>query len=90
MPQDEADPAQLFRQMAERIERNDTEEFAGAILIVPPPSDDGQNGEVVEVLFIDPRRDPVNFWTAARYYAEKGEVYVKQVASMPGMPGGYR
>ena len=86
-PEEEPDPAQLFEDMAARIRRNELEEFAGAILIVPPPGDG--NGDVVEVLLIDPNRDPINFWTACRYYAEKGEIYVKQMASTPPLPGSY-
>lgn len=61
-----ADPAELFRAMADRIGRNDPAEFAGAILIVPPDSADGRGGEAIELLLIDPKRDLANFWSTAK------------------------
>lgn len=64
-------PAELFRAMAERIERNDPAEFAGAILIVPPPNRDGREDEPIEVLFVDPSRDVAMFWGTLRTKVER-------------------
>ncbi len=51
--------AKAFREMADRIERNDPAEFAGAILIVPP------EGDVIAVLITDPSKDKEAFWALA-------------------------
>lgn len=51
--------SQAFRDMADRIERNDPAEFAGAVLIVPP------DGEPIAVLMTDPKRDVEAFWSMA-------------------------
>lgn len=48
-----------FRAMAHRIERNEFEEFAGAILIVPP------DGKPIEVMVADPSKDAESFWAVA-------------------------
>lgn len=52
-------PAELFREMADRIEKNDASEFAGAILIVPP------SGEPIQVMINDPTQDIEAFWSLA-------------------------
>jgi hypothetical protein len=54
-------PANLFRMMASRIERNADEEFGGAVLIVPP-----SGAAAIEILLIDPRRDAASFWGAVQ------------------------
>jgi len=67
-------PADLFRDMAERIEKNAPAEFAGALLVVPP---DGV--EPIEILLVNPKRDLAFFWasvggavtTAAREFEER-------------------
>lgn len=56
-------PADLLRAMADRIERNDPEDFAGCMVIVPPETNDGYGGDAVEILLIDPARDIANFWS---------------------------
>lgn len=53
------DPAAAFREMAERIEKNDPAEFAGAILLVPP------DGKPIEILLVDKSRDEAFFWATA-------------------------
>lgn len=60
------DPAEKLDAMAKRIRDNDPNEFGGCILIIPPTSDDGRTGEPIELLLIDPKRDPANFWSTAR------------------------
>lgn len=56
----------LFRAMAERIERNPENEFAGAILIVPPiDPGSGKKLEPIEYLAIAPKADLANFWATA-------------------------
>jgi len=51
------DAAKLFRAMADRIERNSSEAFGGAMLAVPP------NGEgIVEMLIFDSTENLGQFW----------------------------
>lgn len=52
--------ARLFLDMAERIGRMAEGDFAGAILVVPP------DGEPVEMLVVDPKRNAGHFWMAAK------------------------
>jgi hypothetical protein len=67
-------PADAFRDMAARIERNEASEFAGALLLVPP---DG--GDPVELLLVNPAHDLAFFWStihskvqvAAREFEER-------------------
>lgn len=56
-------PADLFREMADRIERNDPAEFAGAILVVPPVPISGGEWEPIEMLLVNPRREEWHFWS---------------------------
>jgi hypothetical protein len=58
--------ADRFRQMADRIEKNDAEPFAGAVLIIPPG-----DGVVVEMLNLDPSPDAALFWGAIRSKADE-------------------
>ena len=58
--------ADKFRAMAERIEKNDPEVFAGAVVIVPPK--DG--GEPVEILQLDGKPSPSEFWGLIKYKAD--------------------
>ena len=51
------DPADVFRAMAERIARNKSEEFAGALLVVPPKAEDP-----IEILLVNPKQDLAAFW----------------------------
>ena len=83
---EEPTPADLFREMAARIERNAPEEFAGAIMLVPPPSNDGRNGAPVEILLIDPNQDPRHFWATAKSESEiaAGAFLAEQQIPMPG------
>lgn len=61
------DVAELFRQMAARVAGVDASEFGGAVLIVPPQDPlAGVSQPSIEVLMIDPRRDPAAFWAMAR------------------------
>ena len=52
--------ADRFRAMADRIDRNPDEDFAGALLIVPP------KGEAVEKLNIDPSKNLADFWNSVK------------------------
>ena len=46
----------LFRRMAEQIDKNAGSHFGGSFLIVPP------TGDPVEVLILNSTRDPSQFW----------------------------
>lgn len=50
--------ADQFRRMADRIEKNADEPFAGVALIVPP----GDDPQTVELLKLDPHPDATAFW----------------------------
>lgn len=51
----------LFREMADRIDRATEEEFAGAMLLVPPGE-----GEPLAMLLVDPQQKAEIFWFAAK------------------------
>lgn len=53
-------PADPFRDMAERIERNDAAEFGGAFVLVPPGL--ASDMKPVEMLILDPNADAAQFW----------------------------
>lgn len=48
--------ADLFRKMAESIERNGAADFGGAVVIVPP------SGNPVEILILNSQKDNAQFW----------------------------
>ncbi len=58
--------ADRFRAMADRIEKNDSEVFAGAVVIVPPK--DG--GDPVEILQLDANPSPSEFWGLIKYKSD--------------------
>jgi len=51
-------PAEWFFQMRERINKNESSDFGGAFVIVPPEG----AGEPLETLILDARPDPAQFW----------------------------
>jgi hypothetical protein len=59
--------AARFRVMADRIEKNESEPFGGAALIIPP----GEQGMVVEVLKLDPAPDAAIFWGEIKSKADE-------------------
>lgn len=48
--------ADLFRKMADAIERNEGADFGGAVVVVPP------SGSPVEILILNSQRDAAQFW----------------------------
>ena len=72
-----SDPADQFTAMAERIARIKPEEFAGAVVIVPPGDQ-----EAIVFLSADPQPDIVGFWAVCetRVQAKKVEVIEKASA----------
>lgn len=50
--------ADRFRKMADRIELNSDQPFAGAMLVIPP----GDEPTVIELLKLDPEPDASAFW----------------------------
>lgn len=54
--------AKPFTDMAARIEAIDREEFAGAVVIVPP----SDSGEPIIVLTSDPSKHPIQFWSGLK------------------------
>lgn len=81
-------PAELLRAMADRIDRNAEDEFAGCIVVIPPPTPDGRSGETLEIVMIDPQRDPANFWTMAAWKLDVAVSNFKGIQSTP--PLGFR
>ena len=55
------DPSDHFVRMAERITRNWSDDFGGAMLVVPPGG-----GDPIEILLIDPTKDLARFWAAVQ------------------------
>lgn len=53
---DKPAPSDSFRAMADRIDRNDPKEFAGAYLLIAP------DGTVLSHLFVNPGGDASSFW----------------------------
>lgn len=81
-------PAEILRAMAVRIERNAEDEFAGCIIVIPPPTPDGRSGETLEIVMIDPERDAANFWTMAAWKLDVAVSNFKANQSTPQL--GYR
>lgn len=54
--------AERFKAMAVAIEHNAGNTFGGAVVIVPPPS----GGEQIELLILDLKADPAQFWATIR------------------------
>ena len=48
----------LFRRMAERLERNADDGFGGCFLICPP----AEGGAMMETLIVDATQNPTDFW----------------------------
>ncbi len=81
-------PAELLRAMAARIERNSEDEFAGCIVVLPPPMPDGRGGDTIEILLIDPKLNARNFWATAKAEVEIAEHNFNEANSTPHL--GYR
>jgi hypothetical protein len=79
------DAADRLMAMAARIKANNPDEFAGCIVIIPPVSQDGRAGESIELLLIDPKRDPANFWSTVKAKAEIGEAEFVQAHQRPNL-----
>lgn len=54
--------AKVFREMADRIERNNSSDFGGAIVITPP----GGVGGNIELLMLDAGGNPAQFWSTVK------------------------
>jgi hypothetical protein len=72
--------ADLFRTMADRIEKNDADPFGGAVVAVGP----GEDGTVVQLLKIDPIPNPTAFW--AELIGRCEEAVNAQPTMTPGFP----
>lgn len=81
-------PAEILRAMAARIERNAEDEFAGCIIVIPPPTPDGRSGETLEIVMVDPERDAANFWTMACWKMDRAMENFKGLLQTPQL--GYR
>lgn len=77
------DPATALETMAQRVRANKADEFAGCIVIIPPETADGKGGETIELLLIDPKRDPASFWSTVKAKAEIAEAEFVQNNSRP-------
>lgn len=53
--------ADKFREMADKIDKNADEPFGGAIVIVPPNSE-----QPIDLLMLDSRQDVMHFWTQVK------------------------
>lgn len=80
----------LFRAMAARIERNPENEFAGALLIVPPADQNGAR-ETIEHLAVATKPDMAAFWgtASAKIEIAKAIFDQQQLDRSRGGAGGY-
>lgn len=58
--------ADRFRAMADRIEKNEGDTFAGAVVIIPP----AEGGDPVEILQLDAKPSPSEFWGLVKFKAD--------------------
>ena len=70
------DRSEPFFQMKERIEKNVTDSFGGAFVVVPPT--DG--GDPIETLILDSKQDAAQFWMLLKTKCDiaLGELDAKQ------------
>ena len=82
-------PAEMLRRMADRIDRNDPDEFAGCLVIIPPEGGDGvEGGDPVEILFINPVQDLALFWSTVK---NRSAIAADEwVSAQQNQMGGYR
>lgn len=73
--------AAVFREMADRIDRNLESDFAGAILIVPP------EGEPMAMMLADPANDLAAFWAVAVSKVQLGQAEFDATARGGNAPG---
>jgi hypothetical protein len=66
------DNALPFRSMADRIDRNDSQEFSGAFVIMPP------NGEPIEYLALNPKQDGAAFWGAVQAHVQRALAEIEE------------
>jgi hypothetical protein len=76
--------SQILREMADRVELNDEGDFGGVIVIIPPPQQ-GEVGEAVELLLIDPGQDLANFWSTVQGKANNAADEFKAQQQIPAM-----
>lgn len=79
------DPAQFFRDMADRVEKIGENEFAGAAVVVPPGG-----GEPIALLLVDPKQDLVQFFATVKSRVEVVTSEVMETArarAQGGWPG---
>lgn len=74
--------ADLFRRMADRLERNQNEGFGGAFVIVPP---DG-GGAPIETLILDAGQDPAQYWVLLK---SKCDLQIQQLDQQSRKTGAF-
>lgn len=81
-------PAAIFREMADRIEKGDPKEFAGACLVIAPDPD-GTGFAIIDFLHLDRAPDPAFFLAqvASRVQVKSSE-FAEEARSRQG--GGWR
>ena len=80
----DADPAEPFARMVERIHRNQADDFGGGYVIVSP------TGDIKELLVLNNARDPAMFWSAVRTIADLAIAEIEQQARAGGNTFGRR
>jgi hypothetical protein len=74
-----------FTDMAARIAKIDSTEFAGAVVVVPP------DGEPIAFLTTDPKPDLMQFWSTVKSRVEvRATEAMQQVAAQQDPWGGRR
>ena len=59
-------PSDVFRRMADDIDRNDPKAFGGAYLFVPPDQGGPTDGGLLVKVNSDPNQAAVQFWIAVQ------------------------
>jgi len=68
--------ADRFREMADRLERNGAAVFGGAFVAAPPAT----GGEPIEMLILDARQEPAQFWGILKAKVEMMLAQLDEVA----------
>lgn len=78
-PQEKTKPSDLFRLWADKIDKNDQEDFSGAFMIIPPV------GDPISSLLIDQDKDIGNFFALVKTKIEAAvDAINDQQKKLPG------
>ena len=79
---DKPDPAQAFKDMADRIAKN-PDEYQGAYVVVGP------DGVIVSNAFFGPKPNVALFWSTTKSHIEIEAIAASDAAERKNNPGGF-